>query len=169
MPVGVGLLGLLIDQGSKTLVRATSPLCTQFPVVSCPRSPLVGPFAVVRVENAGTGFSFLRTPTAALVLALLGCALLVLYWIRLHRLDALLGIGIGLQLGGAFGNLIDRLRFGAVTDFINYAPTKTFNLADVLLLSGVLVILVALLRQAIPKRSALRVAQHRPDREGGVP
>ena len=155
-------MGLLLDQGSKTLVRATSPLCTQFPVVSCPRSPLVGPFAAVRVENAGTGFSFLRTPTAALLLALLGCALLVLYWIRLHRLDALLGIGIGLQLGGAFGNLVDRLRFGAVTDFINYAPTKTFNLADVLLLSGVLVILAALLRQAVPRRVALRVAQHPP-------
>lgn len=148
LPIGIGMGGFILDQVSKSVVRAATPLCSQFPVETCQRLPLFGSFAIVRVENTGTGFSFLRSPLMALLLALLGCFLLVLYTSRVSGHGQLLGVGIGLQIGGAFGNLADRLWFGGVTDFINYAPTKTFNLGDVLLVTGLIAILIGLIIQA---------------------
>jgi signal peptidase II len=59
-----------------------------------------------------------------------------------HALDAALALGIA--LGGAFGNLVDRYRRGAVTDFIAVGFWPVFNLADVAIASGVLLSLWAL-------------------------
>jgi signal peptidase II len=58
-----------------------------------------------------------------------------------HVLDAALALGVA--LGGAFGNLMDRLRRGAVTDFIAVGSWPVFNLADVAITSGVLLSLVS--------------------------
>jgi signal peptidase II len=55
-------------------------------------------------------------------------------------------LGLGLALGGAVGNLIDRLRFGGVVDFLEVGPWPVFNLADTAIVVGVALILAGMMR-----------------------
>jgi len=55
-------------------------------------------------------------------------------------------LGLGLLLGGALGNLIDRVRFGAVIDFVDVPWWPTFNLADAAIVAGVALVLLQVLR-----------------------
>ena len=55
-------------------------------------------------------------------------------------------LGLGVLLGGAVGNLIDRLRFGAVVDFVDVPWWPTFNVADVAIVVGVVLVVWAVLR-----------------------
>ena len=57
-------------------------------------------------------------------------------------------VAIGLLAGGAVGNLADRVRAGAVTDFIDLPPWPPFNLADVAITAGVLLLVLIYLREA---------------------
>ncbi len=111
---------------------------------------------IVRAHNTGAAFSFLadaggwqRWAFAALALGVSG---VLLVWLR--RIDAVaqrwLAIGLALVVSGAIGNLIDRLRFGYVVDFVavhwNQAYFPAFNVADSAITVGaVLLILDALL------------------------
>ena len=67
------------------------------------------------------------------------------YFYRTRALSyPMLRLAIGLQLGGAVGNLIDRLRHGAVVDFIDVGPWPTFNVADSSIVVGILLLAVML-------------------------
>jgi len=66
------------------------------------------------------------------------------FYFALHSTRPLLWLATGLLLGGALGNLLDRLRDDAVTDFIDLPLWPAFNLADVSITAGVLVLLAAL-------------------------
>lgn len=126
---------LAADQLAKLYVRASLPLCDQFPIVDCARQH-VGPITLIRVQNPGTGYLFLRSPLVALGLGLLGCLLVVAYAVWLGHLSWVAVAGVGLQAGGALSNVLDRLLVGGANDYVNLTPTFTFNLADVLLLLG---------------------------------
>jgi signal peptidase II len=131
----VAAIGLAADQLAKLYVRASLPACDQFPIVDCARLRL-GPLTLIRVSNRGTGYLFLRDPLVALALGLLGCALVLVYALWLGRLSRVAVAGVGLQAGGALSNVLDRLLVGAANDYVNLTPTFTFNLADALLLVG---------------------------------
>jgi signal peptidase II len=101
------------------------------------------------VNNPGVAMGMLEadTPIKVLLLTLLtgGIALFVGIWLwrETNRTDAL---GLGLVLGGAAGNLADRIRFGHVIDFMNlhfgdFSPFLTFNVADAAITIGVLILL----------------------------
>ncbi|HLK70606.1 MAG TPA: signal peptidase II [Steroidobacteraceae bacterium] len=102
---------------------------------------------ITHVYNRGAAFSFLNDASgwqrwAFTALALIISVLLVLWLRRIERRQALLACGAALVLGGALGNLIDRLRLGQVIDFLaahwgaHYFPT--FNLADSAITVGVI-------------------------------
>lgn len=102
------------------------------------------------VNNPGVAMGMLEadTPMKVLLLTVLtgGIALFVAVWLwrETNRTDAL---GLGLVLGGALGNLTDRIRFGHVIDFMNlhfgeFSPFLTFNVADAAITMGVLILLV---------------------------
>jgi signal peptidase II len=75
---------------------------------------------------------------------MIGLSVLTLHYGLLGR-EALVPIGIGAAIGGATGNIIDRLRRGAVVDFVAIGPWPIFNLADAALVAGTgLVLLTAL-------------------------
>jgi signal peptidase II len=131
----VAAAGLAADQLAKLFVRGSLPVCDQFPIVNCARMH-VGPITLIRVQNPGTGYLFLRSPFVALALGLLGCLLVLLYALWLGRPNWVAVAGAGLQAGGALSNVLDRLLVGAANDYVNLTPTFTFNLADVLLLAG---------------------------------
>jgi signal peptidase II len=139
-----GLAGILIalDQISKGLVRTRLPVGNDWSPW-----PWLAPYAsIVHWKNDGAAFGMFQGFNDVFkVLAILVAAAIVYYYPRVARKDWYLRLAMGMQLGGAIGNLIDRLLQGEVTDFIVLLPRwhfPVFNLADLSLTSGVIVMLV---------------------------
>lgn len=135
----VGLtLGAVIalDQVTKEIVRGA--------VEAGESHGLIPGVHIVHVTNKGVAFGFF-SGGGALVLALTAVALLVLvaYFVR-HPGRSGLWLATGLLLGGAIGNLVDRIARGGVTDFIKLPYWPAFNVADTAITFGVLTLLWAL-------------------------
>jgi signal peptidase II len=113
-----------------------------------------GFFRIVYTHNTGAAFGLFQGQSFALaILAILGAALLLVYALVIRHsfspLDNLLTwTALGLILGGIVGNLIDRLRLGAVTDFISVGWWPTFNIADSAVVVGAILFAYSLLRLA---------------------
>lgn len=137
--VWLSALVVVLDQLSKAWIVSSLTLyqaVTVLPVLQ-----------IIRVYNRGAAFSFLNDASGwqrwlFATLAVVVSVGLLLWLRRLDRRAWLVAIGVALVLGGAIGNLIDRLRLGDVTDFIavhwsgHYFPT--FNLADSAITIGVI-------------------------------
>jgi signal peptidase II len=134
------LLSVGLDQGTKIWVRQ----------VLRPRAPDVitivpGYFELEYAENTGVAFSLMRDrPEMRPLLFVFGLVALTMIVIYLRRGPAghwRLGLELGLVMGGAVGNLIDRMAFGHVTDFVLWRigthRWPNFNVADAALLVGV--------------------------------
>ena len=116
------------------------------------------------MTNSGIAFGLFDEGGDALVLAFTVAALaLILGWFALrHRPRPWLWLGVGLLSGGALGNLADRIRDGAVTDFLDPPLWPAFNVADVAITVGVVVIALAALAPAPrPSRRAAMSAEPR--------
>ena len=141
-----GLLIVAVDQLSKTWIRAN--LARGQSLFEA------GFFRISHVHNTGAAFGLLRDQS--LVLTILGVVAVVALLICSrfsHRsipfLGGLLGkFALGLVLGGTIGNLIDRLRFGYVTDFIDFNLWPAFNVADAAITIGVIIFAFTILRTA---------------------
>lgn len=128
----VAALALAADQATKALVRSGIDPGERVDVV-------VG-IDFVHVNNEGIAFGLLADAgTWVLVLAAVAFALLLGYFLA-HGGRSGLWLPIGLLAGGALGNLIDRAREGAVTDFIDPPRWPAFNLADVEITIGVVLL-----------------------------
>lgn len=102
-------------------------------------------FNLVMVWNRGVSFGLFNSGEAATQAWLLSafaaalCVVLFLWLRRTHKL--IVGLGLGLVLGGAVGNIIDRVRFGAVADFLDFHAFgwhwPAFNVADSAIVVGV--------------------------------
>ena len=104
--------------------------------------PMQGFFRFTHVHNTGSAFGILQGLNTPLIfVSFIGIIILVLIYRSQPQPGNLLRLSLGLQLGGAFGNLVDRLRLGFVTDFIDIGPWPVFNLADASIVTG-LVLLV---------------------------
>jgi signal peptidase II len=99
-----------------------------------------------------------------MLVALLVAGIIILYNYRLPTGHILFRVALGLQLGGALGNLIDRIRLGHVTDFLDFGPFPVFNVADASIVAGVLVLVFLMLteRQEQPEEAPARSAPERP-------
>lgn len=149
VPLLVGSGVVLLDQGTKALVRGwIGPAASQHHV------DLAGTFfAFVYVENPGAAFGILRGQTAFLILA--ACAIVALLLLTLRgttRLSPLMYVGLGLLLGGAIGNLIDRVRLGFVTDFIAVGFWPKFNVADSAITVGLILMAWTFLRHEADRK-----------------
>jgi len=141
--MGIVALTLLADQGSKELLlryllkaEASVQVLDNF-------------FRLVIVWNPGVSFGFLGGEQALppWVLSLVAVAVCVGLFVWLRRVDRpLIGWGIGLVMGGAIGNVIDRARWGAVFDFADFHVGQwhwpAFNVADSAIVVGVGLMLV---------------------------
>jgi signal peptidase II len=148
---------VLIDQCAKFAARLMLAPCTEPPVSACDQIRLFGPLRLVRLENAGTAAGFFQGMPIWVLLALAGIALVPVYARRFGRPTLAGTLAIGLQLGGALGNLADRALFGAVTDFIDVGAGFAFNPADVALVAGMVLAMRALLTSPAPSSGALAV------------
>jgi len=113
-----------------------------------------GFFRITHVHNTGAAFGLFQGQSFLLtIVASVGITVLLVYALVIYRrfplLDNRLGRPVlGLVLGGAVGNLIDRLRFGYVTDFIGVGLWPAFNIADSAITIGVVLLTYSLLRLA---------------------
>jgi signal peptidase II len=99
---------------------------------------------LVHVRNRGIAFGLLDGRSALLTALTLGALALLVVYFALHTARPLLWLPTGLLLGGALGNLIDRLRHGAVTDFIDLPLWPAFNVADAAITVGVVALVLSL-------------------------
>jgi signal peptidase II len=93
---------------------------------------------IIRVTNTGAAFGILQGQGVFLTITtLFGLAAIILYYLYPPMEHGLLRLALGLQLGGAVGNLTDRVRQGGVTDFIDFRYWPAFNVADSAIVVGV--------------------------------
>jgi signal peptidase II len=125
---------LAVDQIAKALVVAA--------LARGEEREIVAGIKLVNTRNSGVAFGQLQNGgvIVAIVIALAVCALLV-YFARHARLP-LMWLPTGMLLGGALGNVVDRIREGAVIDFLKLPHWPAFNVADTSITFGVVILLV---------------------------
>jgi signal peptidase II len=141
---GVAILALVLDQISKFWVLTILDLPNKATI------PVLPIFSLTMVWNPGVSFGFLKAGGELGRLLLAGFAAAVVtalaFWAR-NVVRPLTAVGIGMVMGGAVGNnLIDRLRFGRVVDFLDFSGLGffpwVFNLADSAISIGVVLLIV---------------------------
>ena len=129
----LAVIFFLLDQLTKFLVRAYLPFGSSYPAT--------GFFRFTHAENTGSAFGlFQGHNTPLIVISFVGIFVLAMIYQSQPRPTNLLRLSLGLQIGGALGNLVDRFRLGAVTDFIDVGPWPIFNLADSSIICGLLLL-----------------------------
>jgi signal peptidase II len=107
---------------------------------------------LVHVRNTGVAFGFLSGGGVVVLACTLVALAVLLYYFFRHPARRGLWIPTGLLLGGAIGNLADRLMHGSVTDFIKLPHWPAFNIADVAITVGVVALVIVLERGAAKSR-----------------
>lgn len=137
----ISLFVILLDQLSKGIILHYFSFGKVLEVFPC--------FNLLLTYNKGVSFSFLTSdspymPWVLSVFALIICVFIVI-WMRQEK-DKFTRIGFALVLGGAIGNVIDRMRLGAVVDFLDFYIGSyhwpAFNIADSAICIGVFLILI---------------------------
>jgi len=127
---------LLIDQVTKRLVQSN--------ITEGDRNNVFFGIDLVHVRNHGVAFgAFAGGGTIVAVVIAIALVALVVWFVR-HTATPLAWLPTGLLLGGAVGNIFDRIRDGAVTDFVKFPAWPAFNVADIAITFGVLSLLYVL-------------------------
>jgi signal peptidase II len=134
---GIGILVLALDQWSKRRVRLTLPEGTSM----APFPRLERLFTFTHIHNTGVAFGLFPDRGILFVIVAIAVVIaIVLYYRRLSSSSWVLRVALGLQLGGASGNLVDRIARGYVTDFVNVRFFAIFNVADSALVVGAIML-----------------------------
>ena len=143
----------VVDRVTKAWVSDNIPLGTARPVV--------GDYVrIVHAQNTGAAFGLLPERTTLLsVLSVVAVLVIVYYYRQIASNSTLVSATLGMQLGGAFGNLLDRITQGYVVDFVNVGVSDVrfwaFNVADSSIVVGIILVTLALWyeehRAATPK------------------
>ena len=141
---------VLLDQVSKILVQCMLPVWSVHPVIP-------GFFNLVHVQNRGAAFGFLSQasglwqPVFFIIVSVIAVAVILSLMWTTSRRDRFFHVSLGFILGGALGNLADRIRLGTVTDFLDLYVGRyhwpAFNLADICISVGAFLLLIAVYRQ----------------------
>jgi signal peptidase II len=114
---------------------------------------ILGPFSIRHVENSGIAFGLFSSRTT-IVIAVTAAAVAWMVWFfaRSGKRHPVLPVALGLVLGGSVANLLDRVRLGHVTDFLDLTAWPAFNLADTFIVVGVGLLFAALVLADRPRR-----------------
>lgn len=147
---------LLLDRWTKLLILKRFDLNESIPVID-------GFFNITYVRNTGVAFgifSSFSSPAKSVLLSLFtACAAIVVvtYSVRSPARNRLLQVALSLILGGALGNLYDRLSYGYVVDFLEFYLGNyhwpSFNVADSAISTGVALLALEIIRSEAPSRS----------------
>ena len=148
--LAITVLVVFLDQATKVWIISTLGLHEGFPLID-------GFFSIVHVRNPGAAFGFLASAPPLFrylffIAVTVAAIVLILHYLRVSRIEEpSLVSALALILAGAVGNLIDRIRFGEVVDFLDvYIGSHhwpAFNVADSAITVGAGVLMAALLRR----------------------
>ncbi|HID54261.1 MAG TPA: signal peptidase II [Anaerolineae bacterium] len=144
---------ILLDQLSKYIVIQTLPLYQSW----APIPALAAFFQITHATNTGTAFGLF--PNVGWLFGLMAVVVsgaIIYFNERIASGNIWLRVALGLELGGALGNLIDRVRLGYVTDLLDFGPWPVFNLADLAIVSGAVLLAWIVLRE---EREAKKAAE----------
>ncbi|WP_422448216.1 signal peptidase II [Thermoanaerobacterium sp. DL9XJH110] len=128
------LIILAADQLSKFLIRSTLRPHQSIPIIT-------DVFHITYVQNTGAAFSILRGKTYFFTMVSILIILMIVYYAKkIPAGKKLLRFTLALICGGAAGNLVDRLRYGYVVDFLDFRVWPVFNIADSAIVAGVLIL-----------------------------
>jgi signal peptidase II len=149
---------ILLDQITKAIVRANLPFGGSW-------TPFEGALSFLKIvhwENTGAAFGMFQGGGLIFgILAVIVAVFIVVYFPQIPTEQVLMRIALAMQLGGAIGNLIDRVRFGPVTDFIAVGAFPVFNVADASITVGVGILLLCLWLLERKEKMALIDADHK--------
>jgi signal peptidase II len=156
--MGLAFLVISLDQWTKWLVRTNLPYQgTWLPNWLGWLSPYA---RIVHWYNSGAAFgSFQNGNSVFTGLAIIVICAIIYYYPRVEASDWTLRLAMGLQLGGAAGNLFDRLLMQKVTDFISIGNFPVFNVADSSISIGVVVLLIGVwMKERSDKKSRPQIS-----------
>jgi signal peptidase II len=136
----LSLLVLGLDQASKAAVEDR--------VAIGQKVDLLGPLKLTLAHNEGVAFGLAGGGGTLLVAVTLAALGFVVYLFARQPARPLMWVPTGLLAGGAIGNLVDRVRAGAVTDFVDLPSWPPFNLADAAITLGVILLILIYLRES---------------------
>lgn len=133
-----GMSIALIDQITKLLVKASFSFNESVPIIK-------NFFHITYITNTGTAFGILKDLNTVLALFSIAVIVVIFYYVKnIKENELAMQISVGLLLGGTVGNIIDRLFYGAVIDFIDFRIWPVFNLADSAVTISVVCLLILL-------------------------
>lgn len=152
--IAIAGLVLIFDQVTKFVVRSALPLHMSVSVIP-------GFFNLTHVQNPGGAFGLLAAASPFvrqlffLLAAGAAAVFIAIFYLRTPATHRALGLAFALLFGGAIGNLIDRIRFGSVTDFFllywNSVQWPAFNVADSAITIGIVIFVYHALRNRLPE------------------
>ncbi|HET6571423.1 MAG TPA: signal peptidase II [Solirubrobacterales bacterium] len=134
----LGLLVIALDQGAKAAIEAN--------LVPGEHLRALGPLELTLAHNSGVAFGLASGGGIALVALTLAALVFVVALFAREPGRPWMWVAVGLLAGGALGNLIDRVRADAVTDFVDVLSWPPFNLADVAITLGIVVLALSYMR-----------------------
>jgi signal peptidase II len=154
----IALAAVGADQLTKELVTRRLALGEE--------ADVVGPVSIHHVQNTGIAFGLFPSATALVTaFTALAVAWMLYFFARSGSRHALLPVALGFLIGGSASNLLDRLRLGHVTDFVDVRYWPAFNLADSFIVVGVLILLAAVLGSGRTQARERRLGPGRRSRE----
>lgn len=142
--LGLALAVFLLDQGLKAVVEGAMRPGESMTVIP-------GFLSITYIRNDGGAFGILGGSPSVLLIGSVAAIGVVLWMLLTGQSSRLTTLGCGLILGGAAGNLLDRLTDGEVTDYVHFSFWYIFNAADAAITVGVALLLLSTL---LPQRSA---------------
>jgi signal peptidase II len=146
--LAIAFLVFVVDQGIKSVVEGSMRVGESIVLVP-------GFLSLTYIKNDGGAFGILGGSQMVLLLGSTAAVVVVLWMLLSGRPSKLTMLGCGLILGGAAGNLLDRLSSGQVTDYVHFSFWYIFNAADSAIVVGVGLLLLSALR---PERTGRRPA-----------
>ncbi len=133
---GVALLVLVIDIITKMLARRHQPSGS-------------GVISIDYTTNTGAAFGMMKEGNVLLIMISIAVLAAIIYMMFFSRKRPSMGTAVflGLLAGGALGNLLDRIFFGFVTDFISFSFWPAFNVADIAITTGVIGLVVIIMKE----------------------
>ena len=133
------LIIVILDQLTKFLIRKNFQLNESLPIIK-------NIFHFTYVTNTGSAFGLFKNLNLFFVFFSILVIIMIFYYLRekIPEKEKFLQLAIGLLLGGTIGNLIDRIKIGAVTDFLDFRIWPVFNIADSAVTVSVILLIILL-------------------------
>ena len=142
----IATIAITADQLTKYLIRDNMRIGESWPAE--------GFFRLTHGTNTGSAFGLFQDQTLILTIAsIVAIGFIIFYYRSQASHNWTSRLTIGLLLGGAVGNLIDRLIAGRVTDFIDVGPWPIFNIADSCITVGITILIASLVLEGITRKS----------------